>query len=78
VGGGVRFVGERYGNNTNTRKVDAYWTADAMISHPVGSHLDLRLNLYNLNNAYYFERLGGGHLVPGAARSAMLGANFRF
>jgi catecholate siderophore receptor len=78
LGGGVRIVGERYGNNANTRKVDAYWTADAMVSHPLGSHVDLRLNLYNLNNAYYFERLGGGHLVPGAARSAMLGAYFRF
>jgi len=44
----------------------------------VNKHLDLRVNLYNLNDAYYFERLGGGHLVPGAARSAMVTTNFRF
>ena len=36
-----------------------------MASCPLTEHIDLRLNLYNLNNAYYFDRLGGGHLVPG-------------
>jgi catecholate siderophore receptor len=34
--------------------------------------------LYNLNDAYYFDRLGGGHLIPGAGRSAMVSTNFRF
>jgi catecholate siderophore receptor len=78
VGGSVRFVDSRYGNTINTRKVDNYWTVDAMASFPVGRHLDLRLNLYNLNDAYYFDRLGGGHLIPGAGRSAMVSTNFRF
>jgi catecholate siderophore receptor len=78
VGGGVRFVDDRYGNNTNTRRVESYWTIDAMASYPLNEHIDLRLNLYNLNNAYYFDRLGGGHLIPGAARSANVSFNFRF
>jgi catecholate siderophore receptor len=78
AGGGIRFVGDRFGNNTNTRRVDSYWTLDAMAQYPVSNHLDLRLNLYNLNNAYYFERLGGGHLIPGPARMAMVTANVRF
>lgn len=78
VGGGVRFIDSRFGNNTNTRRVDAYWTLDALAQYALNKHLDLRVNLYNLNNAYYFERLGGGHLVPGAARSAMVTTNFRF
>ncbi len=78
VGGGPRFVDRRYGNNTNTRVVGSYWTLDALASYPVTSKLDLRLNLYNLNDAFYFDRLGGGHLIPGSARSVMFGAAFRF
>ena len=65
IGGGPRFVGRRFGNNINTRQVESYWTLEAMAAYPVTSKLDLRLNLYNLNDAYYFDRLGGGHLVPG-------------
>lgn len=78
VGGGVRFVDKRFGNNLNTRQVGSYWTLDALAQFSVNKHLDLRLNLYNMNDAYYFERLGGGHLVPGAARSAMVTTNFHF
>jgi len=78
LGGGPRFVGRRFGNNINTRQVEAYWLLDAMASFPVSKHLDLRLNLYNLTNEYYFDRLGGGHLIPGAGRSALVSAGFRF
>ncbi|QOY91496.1 TonB-dependent siderophore receptor [Paludibaculum fermentans] len=77
-GGGPRVVGKRYGNNTNTRWVDKYWTMDAYASYAVNRHLDLRLNLNNLNNAYYYDRLGGGHVVPGAARSALVSFGIRF
>lgn len=78
LGGGPRFVGKRFGNNTNTRFVEKYWTLDAMASYPLTERIDLRVNLYNLNNAYYFDRLGGGHLIPGAARSVNVSTNFRF
>lgn len=78
VGGGPRFVGKRYGNNTNTRFVDSYWTMDLMASYAITNHVDLRFNLYNANDAYYFDRLGGGHLIPGAARSAMVSTSFHF
>lgn len=78
LGGGPRFVGKRFGNNTNTRFVDSYWTLEGMASYRVTEYLDLRLNLYNLNDAYYFDRLGGGHLIPGAGRAANISTNFRF
>ena len=64
LGGGPRFVGRRFGNSINTRQVDSYWTMDAMASYPVTRFLDLRLNLYNLSNEYYFGALSGGHVVP--------------
>ena len=78
LGGGPRFVGKRFGNNTNTRQVDGYWTLDALVSIPVSRQLDLRLNLYNLTNADYFDRLGGGHLIPGAGRSVLVSTGFQF
>jgi len=77
LGGGVRFVGKRFGNNINTRWVDNYYTIDALVSYPITSKVDLRVNLYNLNDAYYFDRLGGGHLIPGAGRSVMVSTGFR-
>jgi catecholate siderophore receptor len=78
VGGGLRFVDDRYGNNGNTRKVDSYWTADLTASYGVTEHVDIRVNVFNLNNAYYFDRLGGGHVIPGPARSANVSLGFRF
>jgi len=78
LGGGARFVGKRFGNTTNTRFVDAYWTFDFMASYPISNHVDLRLNLYNLTDTFYFDRLGGGHVVPGPGRSATISTSFRF
>ena len=78
VGGGPRYVGRRFGNSTNSREVPGYWTMDGVVSYALTSRMDLRLNVYNLNNAYYFDRLGGGHVVPGPARSVMVGTGFRF
>ena len=78
VGGGARFVDDRFGNNTNTRRVDSYYTIDGMASYPVNGRIDLRLNLYNLNNAFYFDRLAGGHLMPGAGRAVSLSTGFKF
>ncbi len=77
-GGGARFVDRRYGNTINTRVVDAYWTFDVMASYPLSKHIDLKLNLYNLADKYYFDRIGGGHIVPGPGRSAMVSTSFRF
>jgi catecholate siderophore receptor len=77
-GGGARFVDRRFGNTINTRFVDAYWTFDVMASYPISEHIDLKLNLYNLTDKFYFDRIGGGHIVPGPGRMAMLGTSFRF
>lgn len=78
VGGGARHVGRRFGNNTNTRQVDGYWLLDLTASYPLHRRVDLRLNVNNLTDEYYFDRLGGGHLIPGPARSVTLSTGFRF
>jgi catecholate siderophore receptor len=78
LGWGARFTDQRFGNNTNTRDVGSYWLVDAMGSFPVTKHVDLRVNLYNLTNSYYFDRLGGGHLIPGPARAVSTSTTLRF
>ncbi len=78
LGGGARFVDKRFGNTINTRLVDEYWTFDLMGSYPLTSHIDLQLNLYNLTDKFYFDRLGGGHVVPGPGRAASIRTSFRF
>ena len=78
LGGGLRFIGQRFGNTINTRFVEGYWSADLMASYPLTNHVDLRLNIYNLTDKYYFDRLAGGHLIPGAGRSASLSLGFKF
>jgi len=78
VGAGPRFTGKRYGNNINTRSVDGYWTVDLMGSYAVHQKVNLRLNLTNLSNEYYFDRLSGGHLIPGQARTALVTMDFHF
>ena len=78
VGGGVRHVGERFNGVSNARRVDGYWTLDLMAEFPVHDRLHVRLNAFNLTNEYYFDRVGGGHIIPRPARSLMAGLNFRF
>lgn len=77
-GGGPRFVGRRFGNNINTRVVEAYWVADAMASFRVNRHIDLRLNVNNIADKYYIDRIGGGHIIPGAGRVVMVSSGFSF
>ena len=78
IGGGARFVDKRFGNTINTRFVDSYWLIDTTASYQVNKFIDLRLNINNLTDKFYFDRLGGGHVVPGAARSILFSTNFHF
>jgi catecholate siderophore receptor len=86
AGGGVRYVGRRTASTTvpldpSTGLVKAlpgYWTASAMAKRPLTHSLDLQLNIENLTDAYYFDQLHPGHIVPGAGRSALLGLAFKF
>ncbi len=84
VGFGAQYVGYRTNGNTNAagtnavRTAPAYWTLDAMISYRVNDKLSFRLNIYNLADERYIDRVGGGHFVPGPGRSAALTASVKF
>jgi len=80
VGAGAQFVGERYNNSNSTTRslVDDYLVFEAMAAYQLTPKLNLRLNAYNLTNERYIGTVGGGHAIPGAARSAMLTASYQF
>ena len=77
-GGGPRFVGTRFGNNINTRLVESYWVADAMMSVRVNKNIDVRVNVSNIGDKYYIDRIGGGHIIPGAGRTVLVSSGFNF
>jgi catecholate siderophore receptor len=78
IGGGVQHMDAVFRNALNTTGVPAYTVVSAMAAKDVSRLLTLRLNANNLANAQYVDRVGGGHFIPGAGRSASLTAGFRF
>jgi catecholate siderophore receptor len=77
LGGGVRYVGSRFTNVANTRKVEDYWLADATIAYDLSPKTTLRLNVFNIFDKEFVDQLGGGHFVPGPGRAAVATLAFR-
>ncbi len=76
IGGGARYVGTRYTNLTNNRRIDGYWLADATLGYDFNPKTTLRLNVFNIFDERYIDQVGGGHFVPGAGRSAVATLTF--
>ncbi len=76
---GAFYVGKVYGNVQNTKYVPGYTRFDAMASWQVNKSLMLQLNVQNLTDKVYFDKIFTTHyatVAPG--RSALLSANFHF
>ena len=79
IGAGMQFTDSRFNSNLNTARVaPSFCLFDAMIGYEINENFSLRLNFYNLADEEYIDRVGGGHFVPGAGRSAVLTASFKF
>jgi catecholate siderophore receptor len=78
VGAGVNYIGSRYSSTDNLREAPDYWTFDAMISKQFTKNVKAQINIYNLADEEYIDRVGGGHFVPGAGRSAVLTVGVAF
>jgi catecholate siderophore receptor len=86
IGGGPQFVDARTASSTaptdpttgRIKQLPGYWVVNAMAKYPLTKQLDLRLNLNNLGDKYYFDQIHPSHIVPGAGRTALLGINFKF
>ena len=77
VGGGVRYVGERFTNVLNARKVEAYVAADATLGYEFARDFTLRLNAFNLFDKRFADQISGGHFVPGPGRSVLATLSIR-
>ena len=88
VGGGLRYVATVARSNTLSSQnvatlfgqVPSYWVADAMGSYEIGKNLTLQLNVYNVFDKKYVQSINnnGNRYTPGAPRSALVTANFKF
>jgi catecholate siderophore receptor len=78
IGAGAQFMDAVFRNATSTAVVPSYWLLSAMGAYEVSSALTLRLNVNNLGDASYVDRVGGGHYIPGAGRSFVVSAEIGF
>ncbi len=84
VGGGVYYMGKVYGNAStatinSTKFVPDYTRVDLNAAYQINQALDLRLNVQNLTDEFYFNQAYPTHyasVAPG--RSATLTLNFRY
>jgi catecholate siderophore receptor len=80
IGGGPIYMSPRYASNTNYVKVPGYTRWDATAAYHAKKY-DVRLNLLNLTNKYYYDALipsDGGRSVPGIGRTLLATFNYRF
>ncbi len=86
LGYGARYVGSRYVASDVDAKIDSYWVHNAMASYQVTDAFSLQLNVNNLFDEEYVERVRGrpgldsrsSAVELGDGRSAVLSANYRF
>ncbi|MDX1369616.1 TonB-dependent siderophore receptor [Pseudomonas sp.] len=86
VGYGTQYVSQRNVTIASTTKVPDYWVHSAMLGYQVNEDVDLQLNVRNLFNEEYYDRVRSNTgtaarssaLVPGEGRTAILAANFAF
>jgi catecholate siderophore receptor len=78
IGAGAQYMDSVFRNATNTAEVPSYWLVNAMAAYEVSSALTLRLNVNNLADERYVDRVGGGHYIPGAGRSMVISAELGF
>ncbi|KTT35762.1 TonB-dependent receptor [Pseudomonas oryzihabitans] len=76
VGYGTRYVSERNLTSSNDRiKLDEYWVHNAMLGYRVNRNLDLQLNVNNLFDKEYVERVRSS-LGTAATSTAVASSSF--
>ncbi|RKR37188.1 TonB-dependent siderophore receptor [Paraburkholderia sp. BL17N1] len=80
IGGGPTYMSPRYASNTNYVQVPGYTRWDATAAYHAKKY-DVRLNLLNMTNKYYYDALiqsDGGRSVPGIGRTLLATFDYRF
>lgn len=74
IGGGASYQSERFGNTANTKSVDEYWRFDAMASYDLTENWSLQLNLNNVFDERYYERVYTTHMATIAPGRSIIGS----
>jgi len=78
----IQFIGSRYGNFTNTEKVDNYTIVNLSATRKIYKHFDLYMDVINLTNQKYVGRISpgpaSGTYYAGAPFTISFGINGRF
>jgi catecholate siderophore receptor len=80
IGGGMNYMSSRYVANNNFVSVGGFARWDATVAY-LQKQYDVRLNLLNLTNKYYYDSLipsDGGRAVPASGRTVLLTGTYRF
>ena len=84
VGGGTQYVGEISRRDASVsaapRNMPSYWLWNALVSYPLSPNCTLRLNVNNLFDEKYVASYNnnGARFSPGAPRSYLVSADFKF
>jgi iron complex outermembrane receptor protein len=80
VGGDVRYVGKRYGDNANLNVLPSYTVVDARVQWQTHKNVNLALNLFNAFDKLYAAAPynSGGQWILGRPRSVELSARLAF
>jgi len=79
IGGGMSYVSRVYANINNNKYAPGYTRFDAMASYELNKNVSLQLNVQNLGDKLYFDKVSSPHYAGvGAGRSATLAANFKY
>jgi len=79
IGGGANYVDRQFANVNNNKFSPAYTRFDAMASYILNESVSFQLNIQNLTDKFYFDRVSSPHYAGvGAGRSASLMANLKF
>jgi catecholate siderophore receptor len=78
IGGGPTYVGSRYSNNANANRIPGFVRWDSTIAYQITRNIQLRINAINLTDQLYFDSVAGSKAVPGAGRTFIGSASFKF
>lgn len=85
IGGGINYISSRAASvssnsasENRTRQVPGYLTVNAMAKYPLSKTVEMQLNVTNLTNEYFQDRIYAEHSVPGEGRAVMLTAILKF
>lgn len=78
IGAGANYVGSRFSSTDNLREAPDYWLFDALLAKQFTKRIKAQINVYNLADERYIDRVSGGHFVPGAGRTATVSLALSF